>query len=295
MSHNRSNLRGIAYILVATCCFILNDSLLKIAMATVAPFEALFLRAVFGVALGIPVLIATGMIDKAKMMFRPSVVARNFFEFAAAAGYIFAIAFAPLADITALGQLTPMLVILGAVMFFGDKIGRATGILIAVAFIGAILVAQPGGAGFQPFALLGLWSALGVAIRDLIGRSIHHEVPALVVAVGASVVSLVGIGILMLIFERFTIPGPEALLCIIASAALLTLGQLMLFSAYRVGEMGVVAPFMYASTVWALLLGAVVFNTVPNALALVGIAMIVVSGVLVVLFDRRARRAAVPE
>jgi drug/metabolite transporter (DMT)-like permease len=99
----------------------------------------------------------------------------------------------------------------------------------------------------------------------------------------------------MLIFERFTIPGPEALLCIIASAALLTLGQLMLFSAYRVGEMGVVAPFMYASTVWALLLGAVVFNTVPNALALVGIAMIVVSGVLVVLFDRRARRAAVPE
>ncbi len=290
MSHQQSNLRGIVYMLLATGFFLVNDSLLKVAMANVPPLEALFLRAVIAVLLGVPVLAATGALGKAPMMFRPSVVARNFFELAAAAGYIFAIANAPLADITALAQLTPMLVMLGAVVFFGDKVGGAAASLIVVAFIGAVLVAQPGGSGFQPFALLGLWSALGCAIRDLIGRRIHAEVPALVVAVGASVVSLVGIGALMLAFEKWVMPGPVELLLIAGSSSLLTLGQLLLFSAYRVAETRVVAPFFYAGTLWALLIGALVFGTVPNALALSGIALILASGVLVVLLERRSRR-----
>jgi drug/metabolite transporter (DMT)-like permease len=290
MSQTSSNLRGIIYMLLATGCFLVNDSLLKVAMANVPPLEALFLRALLAVAMGIPVLALTGTLGKAKAIFSPMVLVRNFFEFAAAAGYIFAIANAPLADITALGQMTPMLVMVGAVLFFGERIGGLAASLIVLACVGALLVAQPGGSGFQPYALLGLWSALGCAIRDLIGRRVHHEVPALVVAVGASVVSLVGIGALMLVFERFVMPGPTELLLIAASSALLTLGQLLLFSAYRVGQIGAVLPFFYSSTLWALLVGAFFFNSVPNTLALVGIALILGSGVAVVILDQRARR-----
>jgi len=294
MTQSPSNLRGILYMVLATGCFLLNDSLLKIAMADVPPFEALFIRAVVGVLLGVPVLAATGALRRAPMMFQPLVLVRNGLELAAAAGYIFALAFAPLADITAMGQLTPMLVMLGAVVFFGDRIGRLASGLIALAFVGALLVAQPGGSGFQPFALLGLWSALGVAFRDLIGRRIRADVPALVVAVGASAVSLVGVGILMLVFERPVMPSTGAVLCLAAAAALLTLGQLLLFSAYRVAEMSIVVPFFYTGTAWALLLGILLFNTVPNPLGLTGMMLILVSGVLVVVSDHRARRAAMP-
>lgn len=197
MSSQNSNLRGITLMVVATGCFLANDTVLKLAMASIPPLESLFLRALLAVIIGVPVLWASGMIGKAALVFRPVVVARNFFELAAAAGYIFAIAYAPLADITALAQLTPMLLMLGAAVFFKDKVSRIAVALIVVAFFGAVLVAQPGASGFQPFALLGLWSAVGCAVRDLIGRRIGPEVPALVVAVGASVVSLVGIGILM--------------------------------------------------------------------------------------------------
>lgn len=287
MASPTSNLRGITLMVIATGCFLANDTVLKLAMGSIPPLESLFLRALLAVVIGMPVLWATGMIGKAVMVFRPMVVARNFFELAAAAGYIFAIAYAPLADITALAQLTPMLLMLGAAVFFGDKVSRLAIALIVVAFIGAVLVAQPGASGFQPFALLGLWSAVGCAIRDLIGRRIGPEVPALVVAVGASVVSLVGIGILMLIFERWVMPDLTALAFIACSSVLLTLGQLLLFTAYRVGETSAVAPFFYGGTVWALILGAAVFGTVPNELALVGIALILLSGVLVVLFNRR--------
>ncbi|MGC4077485.1 MAG: DMT family transporter [Rubrivivax sp.] len=290
MPETRSNLRGIAYMLLATGCFICNDSLLKVAMAALPPLETLFLRALLAVILGVPVLAVTGNLGKARAVFRPIVVARNFFEFAAAAGYIFAIANAPLADITAMSQLTPMLVMLGAVVFFGDRVGGLAISLVVLAFAGALLVAQPGGSGFQPYTLLGLWSALCCAIRDLIGRRVHHEIPGLVVAVGASVVSLIGIGALMLAFERLVMPGPWELLLIAASSALLTLGQLVLFTSYRVADTSAVLPFFYASTVWALLIGAVVFGTLPNGLALGGIALILLSGVGVVVLEQRARR-----
>ena len=94
----------------------------------------------------------------------------------------------------------------------------------------------------------------------------------------------------MLAFEKWVMPGPVELLLIAGSSSLLTLGQLLLFSAYRVAETRVVAPFFYAGTLWALLIGALVFGTVPNALALSGIALILASGVLVVLLERRSRR-----
>lgn len=288
MAHSQSNLRGILLMVLAMGCFLANDTVLKLAMSSIPPLEALFLRALLAVLLGLPMMLVSGVLRQAPMMFRPSVLLRNVFELAAAAGYVFAIAHAPLADITALAQVSPVLVLLGAVLFFGDRIGRFSGVLVVVAFLGAVLVAQPGSEGFQPFALLGLWSALGVALRDLFGRRVGAEVPALVVAVGASAVSLVGIGVLMVVFERWVAPGPRELLFIGTSSVLLTLGQLLLFTAYRTAETRIIAPFSYTGTIWALAAGALVFGTLPNPLALAGMALILLSGVLVLVLDRRA-------
>jgi drug/metabolite transporter (DMT)-like permease len=292
MTTPTSNLRGIVLMVLATAVFISNDTLLKIATQALPPYETLAIRGLFSVVLGIPVLWFTGTMSQIRHIAHRGVMIRSVFEFMAAAGYILAIAFAPLADITALAQMTPMLVTLGAVLFFGDRIGWVGGALVVVAFIGALLVAQPGGSGFQPFALLGLWSALCVAIRDLIGRNIPREVPALVVAVAASVVSLIGFTVVTLLFESgaHVMPDAMSLLAIAGSAAFITLGQLLLFTAYRVGEMKVVVPFFYTGTIWALISGAVIFNTMPNMLALTGMALIAGSGVAVMLLDSFARR-----
>ncbi len=290
MTTPTSNLRGIILMVLATAVFIGNDTLLKIATQALPPYQVLATRGLFSIILAVPVLYFTGAIGGIGHVARRSVLIRSVCEFMAAGGYILAIAFAPLADITALAQMTPMLVTLGAVLFFGDRIGWVGGALVVLAFIGTLLVAQPGGSGFQPFALLGLWSALCVAIRDLIGRRIPREVPALVVAVSASIVSFLGFSVVTLAFERFVMPDIVSLLAISGSAALITLGQLLLFTAYRVGEMKVVVPFYYTGTIWALISGAVVFNTMPNSLALTGMALIAGSGVAVMLLDSFARR-----
>lgn len=197
-----------------------------------------------------------------------------------------------MADLTALLQLTPILVLLGAVVFFGDKVGGATAGLIVVALIGALLVAQPGAAGFQPYVLFGLLSAALSAGRDLIGRRVEPHVPALAVAIGLSLVSALGIGALMLVFERWVTPSWPELLLIAAASAFLTLAQLLLFLSFRVAETRAVVPFFYTGTLWALLVGFVMFSTLPDGLASIGIGLIAASGVLVLLLDGRRKPPA---
>lgn len=289
MPAHASNLRGIIFMVLASGCFTINNALLKLAVVNLPPLESLFLRALAGIILGVPVLLLTTPRGSLRHVLDPRVLARNVVECAAAIAFVFAVANAPLADITALLQLTPMLVLLGAVVLFGDRVGGLTASLIVLALIGALLVAQPGASGLQPYVLFGLASAALSAARDLIGRRVAAGVPALAVAVGLSVVCVVVIGCLMLVFERWVTPSLPQLLLISGASAFMTLAQLLLFLSFRVAETRAVVPFFYTGTLWALLIGAVVFGTLPNAVAAVGISLIALSGVLVLLLDQRRK------
>lgn len=290
MPAQASNLRGIVYMVLASGSFTINNALLKLAVVNLPPLESLFLRALAAILLGVPVLLLTTPRGSLRHVLDPRVLARNAVECAAAIAFVFAVANAPLADITALLQLTPMLVLLGAVVFFGDRVGGVTASLIVLALIGALLVAQPGASGFQPYVLFGLASAALSAGRDLIGRRVDAGVPALAVAVGLSVVCVVVIGGLMPVFERWVTPSLPQLLLISGASAFLTLAQLLLFLSFRVAETRAVVPFFYTGTLWALLIGAVLFGTLPNAVAAAGICLIAASGVLVLLLDQRRTR-----
>ena len=68
-------------------------------------------------------------------------------------------------------------------------------------------------------------------------------------------------------------------------------GHFFLFNSYRTATMGMVVPFLYMATIWALISGVLVFQTVPNLLAFAGIALILVSGVIVVMAERWQRKA----
>jgi S-adenosylmethionine uptake transporter len=289
MPAHASNLRGIIFMVLASGCFTINNALLKLAVVNLPPLESLFLRALAGIILGVPVLLLTTPRGSLRHVLDPRVLARNVVECAAAIAFVFAVANAPLADITALLQLTPMLVLLGAVVLFGDRVGGLTASLIVLALIGALLVAQPGASGLQPYVLFGLASAALSAARDLIGRRVAAGVPALAVAVGLSVVCVVVIGCLMLVFERWVTPSLPQLLLISGASAFMTLAQLLLFLSFRVAETRAVVPFFYTGTLWALLIGAVVFGTLPNTVAAVGICLIALSGVLVLLLDQRRK------
>lgn len=290
MSLARSSLTGIAYMVLANGSITINNALIKLAVVELPPMQAMFLRAIAAVLLGLPVLAATNSLASLRHIAAPRVLARSIVECGAAIAFVLAVATAPLADLTAILQLTPMLVLLGAVLFFGDKVPRIAVALVGLAMLGAVLVAQPGGHGLEPYVLFGLLSATLSAGRDLLGRRVALEIPGLAVAIGVSAVSILVIGAATFTFEPWATPSLGQLALIAAAGAFLTLAQLLLFLAFRVAPTSAVLPFFYTGTLWALVIGALVFGTLPNGLALVGMALIVLSGVLVVVLERRRPR-----
>ena len=107
-----------------------------------------------------------------------------------------------IANSTALGQITPLLLLVGTSILFGERIGGVRMALIGLGFLGALMVVQPTMQGISVYALLALANAALSAARDLAGRRVAADVPGMIVAISAVVVVLVGAGIAHLVFER---------------------------------------------------------------------------------------------
>ena len=282
-------MRGIAFMVLSTGFFSANDAFMKLSTVGLPPFEVVFLRGVMGSLWALPVVLLTGNGPALPHIVNRWVLLRNCFELMAVLCFVVALANMPIADLAALGQISPMLLLIGVALLYRDPIGWVRALLIAIGFIGAICVAQPGANGISLFAVLGLGCAVGTAFRDIAGRRVSSAIPTLVVAYGTLLLVMVGAGIAMLSFEHWVVPDGQHLLFLACSGLLLSLGHYFIFLSYRTGATAAVAPFYYMFAIWAVCSGALVFGTFPNALALIGIVLIVLSGVAVVLVDIRKR------
>lgn len=288
-----STLRGPIFMVVSTGSYVVNDTLMKLATVGLPPYQVLLLRGLAAALWGIPLLVVLGYARQAPLMFERRVLTRNLLELGAILAFVVALANMPIADATALGQITPLVVLLGAALLFGERIGLARLGLIGLGFAGALMVAQPTMQGISVFALLALANALLAALRDLAGRRVAENVPGMIVAISAVIVVLVGAAVFHLALEQWIAPSPRHLLLLLGAGFFLIFGHFFIFMAYRAGPTGVVAPFYYCFTVWAVLSGLFVFGELPNLLAMFGILLVVGSGLTIVLLDERRRRLAV--
>jgi len=288
-----SSIRGPLCMLTATLSYVINDTMMKMATEGLPPYEVLFLRGVAALLWGMPMLFLLGYRQQMHLMFEPRVLTRNGFELIAILCYVVALANMPIGDASALGQITPLLVLLGVSLLFGEKIGATRIALIMLGFAGALLVAQPTMQGISIFAFLALANAVFSAARDIAGRRVAGHIPGMIVAISAVIVVLVGAGAVHLVSESWVAPGPRHLMLLVGAGLFLIFGHFFIFMAYRIGPTGVVAPFYYTFTLWAVISGVIVFNDLPNTLALCGIGLVVASGLTIVMLDERRRRLTV--
>ena len=284
--------RGPLFMTIATGAYVVNDTMMKIATEALPPYEALTIRGLWATLWGLPLLLLLGYGPKFAMIVDRRVLARNLCETAGILCYVVALANMPIADATALGQVTPLFVILGAALLLRERIGGVRAALIGAGFLGALMVAQPSGSGISVYALLALGNAVFCAGRDLFGRTVRPEVPGLIVAFSAAVVVLAGAATAHVLAETWVPPATRELGLLAGSGLFLMAGHFFLFTAYRAGSTHVVAPFYYTFTVWAVVSGVLVFGHMPNRVALAGILLVCVSGLAVVLLDERRRRPA---
>ncbi len=284
-----SNLRAIVSLVLAMGVFIASDSCMKLALADAPLFQLVFMRGYAAVTLSLMLLVAMDQAKDIRRMFNPWLIARGLLEVIANFSFTFAIVYMAIADVTAIAQTCPLLVLLGARLFYGERLGSVRMFLVAVGIVGALLVAQPGTTAASPYAVLGFVTALAAAIRDLITRKVPQEIPALVVAFTVLVCLMIAGGIGMVAFETPVMPGTHHILLMLLAASLLIAGHFFVFVAYRIGPARTVAPFMYTLTIWAVLSGVVLFGDIPNELAIAGMGLVVLAGLLIIFLDRRQR------
>jgi drug/metabolite transporter (DMT)-like permease len=293
MSPPSSNLHGIAAMVFATGSFVVCDSFMKLVTEDLPPFEVLFLRGVAATLCCGTLLVALGQWRAVAGIGNPVVLARGGFETASVLCYIVALSSMPIADVVAISQTAPLLLILLVALIWREPVGPLRIILIGLGFVGAVLVAQPDASGISFTSVLAFATAIGIALRDVVGRGVPAGIPALVVTFSTILVVMAAAGIMMVALEEPVMPTLRHGLYLLAAGFFVTLGHFGIFMAYRLGAPGAVAPFFYTFAVWAVVAGLAIFGEMPNPLALAGIATIVASGLGIVLMDRR-RAVAVP-
>ncbi|MGE0210428.1 MAG: DMT family transporter [Parvibaculaceae bacterium] len=289
---SQSNLRGIACMVLSTGVFVTVDTSMKIVMADAGPLQVLFMRGVSASLWCLLTLLLLGHAIHLGQSLDRWVLLRAFFETLGVLAFMLALARMPIADITAIFQTTPLLLLMGVALVWRERIGGWRLALIFAGLAGALLVAQPGSSAASPYAVLGFLTALACAVRDMVARNIPRQIPALVATFTTLVMVMVVAGVLALLFETWVPPTGLHLTLVTAVGPLLMLAHMLVFLAYRFASAATVAPFYYTFMLWAVISGVLVFGDVPNGLAIAGMSFILLSGLTIVLMDGRQRRDA---
>ena len=206
-----------------------------------------------------------------------------------ATGFFFAsLAHIGLAEATALADINPVLITLGAAICLGEKLGprRIAGVLAAM--IGAMIIIRPGADVFTPAALLPLGCAVSYAASALLTRKVGMtESPWTAMLYGALFGMVVTTALLPGAWQPI---APQDIWLFLLVGILGTAAQICLIRAFSMTEASILAPFGYAGILLATVWGIVLYDEWPDALTLLGAAIIVASGLYIWHRETRARR-----
>ena len=286
-----ANLRGILLMVGSMALFAIEDMFLKFAAASLPVGEIIFVSGVFAIPVFWALARREGLAFFSRDLLRPVILLRNLGEVIGSLGYVAALAAVPLSTVSAVLQATPLAVTMGAALFMGEQVGWRRWSAILVGFAGVLLVVQPGGAAFRPEALWVLVTVAGIALRDLATRAAPARISThQISAWGLTSVALLGLVMMVLTGDVRPPTGAES--ASLAGAVVFgTAGYWAITAAMRAGEVSVVSPFRYARLIFAMSLGILVFTERPDALTLIGAAVIIGSGLYTFARERARKRA----
>lgn len=273
------NLLGALLMVASMASFTINDTFLKLTGGVIPLFQLLFLRGVVTCSL---ILLTKGRLGalhfdiSAQDWFLIGVRAMT--EVLIAYFFLSALFNMPLANVTAIMQVTPLAVTLASALILREAVGWRRMVAIIIGFLGVMLIVRPGTSDFNLYSIYALIAVAGVTARDLITRGLSPGVPSMTVTLATAVAVLVASG-LASFSEPWAAVSLAHAMMIIASAVFILGGYYFSIRVMRVGEVSFSAPFRYTGLIWALVLGWLVFGHWPGWLTLTGAGIVVATGV----------------
>lgn len=264
--------------ILAMAGFAFEDLFIKILSAYFPISEVIIILGFTGSV----ILLIIALLQRApiihKDLLNRHVISRTIFDLLGAVFFVTAIALTPLSSASAILQITPLLVTIGAAVFFRENVGWRRWSAVFVGFIGVLLILRPGFGGFMPASIFALLGAVFLAARDLATRAMKVKLPSVTIALYAFIAFGIS-GILIIPFNSAMIaPTSNQIMYFIGASTFGVIAYYSLVIASRIGEMSVISPFRYSRIVFAMLLAIIILGERPDSFTLIGATIIVASG-----------------
>ena len=272
------NLRGILFMILAMAGFAFEDLFIKTLSAHLPVSEIILILG----STGSIIFLIIALLQRApiihKDLLNRYVITRTVLELFGALFFVIAIALTPLSSASAILQITPLLVTIGAAVFFRENVGWRRWTAVLIGFIGVLLILRPGFGSFMPASIFALLGAMFLAGRDLATRAMEVKLPSVTIALYAFLAFGIS-GIFIMPFNSAMIALTSTdIMYFIGASVFGVIAYYSLVIASRIGEMSVISPFRYSRIVFAMLLSILVLKENPDSLTLIGATIIVASG-----------------
>lgn len=284
--------RGILFMLLASLSFAVMGGFAKMVSEILPPVEVTFFRNIFGVLL---VGIAIYKSPLQQIGGKPFLLFfRGAMGFLALLAYFYIIAYIPLGEAVTYNKTSPIFVAIFAYLFLKEKLNHWAILSVGIGFLGILLIAQPEGGTFDKYDMLGIFSGIGAALAYTSIRELraYYDTRAIVM-------SFMGIGTVAPLFLMLATPyvnPPKALDFMFAQFVMpqgiiwfylfmmgisATASQVLMTKAYELTKAGIVGTISYSNIVFALIIGIMLGDPIPDIWTFLGIVLVIGSGLLV--------------
>ena len=303
MPRQNNNPKGILYILLAMMVFSVQDGIMKHIYNFVSLYEVYLIRTIISFVLILIFLILTKkpIVFKSKYPFLTFLrVILFFFGFSS---FYISLTVLPLGTATALFFVTPFLITIFAHFFLKEEIGMRRWSAVVVGFIGVYITLNPDFSNFNYLSLLPILCAFCYSLSMIIIKKTSDKdsvyTQTFTFYIGAIILSIIFYFIIgdgqyntsdhpasQFIFREWFVDFKSNILLMSITGVTATVAFLFLFTAYSIASPSVISPFEYSILFWSPLIGWLYFDEIPTLSTVVGILIIVSSGIYIFIREK---------
>ncbi len=282
---------GVKYMLLASFSFAIMGAFVKLASESMSSLEVVFFRNIFGVVLIGYTLYKTPMKHKGGKPFL--LFFRGLMGFLALLAYFYNIANIPLGDAVTFSKTAPIFTAVFAWAFLKEKLSITAWFAVFIGFGGILLITQPSGVEFTKYDLLGIFSGVGAALAYTSVRELRNYYDTRAIVLSFTLVGTIGPIILFILSKyfylseldfmmgEFIVPDKITWIYVVGLGVLGTLSQYYMTKAYGETKAGIVGAVSYTNIVFAILVGTLLGDSLPDFITTCGIVLIVGAGIMV--------------
>lgn len=283
----KKTIAGIILMGAGAACLCINDAFAKSLTERYLPVQIIFMRNI--IALPVAVLIAYRMGGRTALLsHRPAAhLLRGFLWIGAATLFFTGLSKMELAEATAIAFAAPVFVTAISALILREEVGWRRWSAVLAGFAGVLIIVRPGSATFQPASIYPVATAVLYALLMISARWVDPRE-----SVWTLMLYLVGAGALIClpVLPFFWVDiRTEDLWRFFGNALFGTAGITLITQAFRLAPPAVVAPIDYTGLIWATALGWLFWNEIPDLATYFGAAVIVASGIVIILRESRQR------